>query len=233
MEQGRNPAVRLRQWAEEMAARHLDQAAIRDTYDRYARVYDTIFGRVLNPGRRRAVALVDHGPPRRILEVGVGTGLSLPCYRRESRIVGIDVSSKMLDQARRRVARHGLDNVEDLVEMDAEAMSFASATFDAVVCMHVASVVPHPDRLMAEVARVVRPGGEVVVLNHFWTGRGAMSAFERGLSRWSNTIGFRPMTLDELLAATPLACVGEEPVNLFGYWTVVRFRAPEPRPETA
>ncbi|MCC7274772.1 MAG: class I SAM-dependent methyltransferase [Alphaproteobacteria bacterium] len=215
--------MKIKVWAEEIARRHLEPEAIRRTYDRYARVYDGIFGPVLNPGRRRAVAAAERLPGRRILEVGVGTGLSLPLYK-SSRVVGIDVSDKMLERARRRVARLGLTHVEDLRVMDAEQMAFPSHAFDAMVLMHVASVVPHPDRLMAEVRRVLRPGGEAIVLNHFWTGRGPMSLVERALAPASNTIGFRPMSLDELISVTPLAFVSEEPVNLFGYWSLVRFR---------
>lgn len=215
--------MKIRVWAEEIARRHLDPEAIRRTYDRYARVYDGIFGPILNPGRRKAVAATEALPNWRVLEVGVGTGLSLPLYK-SARVVGIDVSDKMLDRARRRVQRHGLTNVEDLRVMDAEEMSFPAQSFDAIVLMHVASVVPHPDRLMLEVRRVLRPGGEAFVLNHFWTGRGPMSVIERALAPASNTIGFRPMSLDELISVTPLEFVSEERVNLFGYWSLVRFR---------
>lgn len=215
--------MKIKVWAEEIARRHLDPDAIRRTYDRYARVYDGIFGPVLNPGRRRAVAVAERAPGLRILEVGVGTGLSLPLYR-SSRVVGIDVSDKMLERARRRVERHGLTNVEDLRVMDAEAMDFPAQSFDSIVLMHVASVVPHPDRLMVEVRRVLRPGAEAVVLNHFWTGRGPMAVVERALAPASNTIGFRPLSLDELISVTPLTFVAEERVNLFGYWSLVRFR---------
>jgi phosphatidylethanolamine/phosphatidyl-N-methylethanolamine N-methyltransferase len=215
--------MKIKVWAEEIARRHLDPEAIRRTYDRYARVYDGIFGPILNPGRRKAVATAEAEPNRRVLEVGVGTGLSLPLYK-TARVVGIDVSDKMLERARRRVERHGLRNVEDLRVMDAEQMTFPAQSFDAVVLMHVASVVPRPDLLMLEARRVLRPGGEALVLNHFWTGRGPMSVVERALAPASNTIGFRPMSLDELISVTPLTFVSEERVNLFGYWSLVRFR---------
>ena len=215
--------MKIKVWAEEIARRHLDPEAIRRTYDRYARVYDGIFGPILNPGRRRAVAAAERAPGLRLLEVGVGTGLSLPLYK-SSQVVGIDVSDKMLERARRRVERHGLTNVEDLRVMDAEAMAFPAQSYDAIVLMHVASVVPHPDRLMVEVRRVLRPGGEALVLNHFWTGRGPMAVVERALAPASNTIGFRPLSLDELISVTPLTFVSEERVNLFGYWSLVRFR---------
>ena len=215
--------MKIKVWAEEIARRHLDPEAIRRTYDRYARVYDGIFGPILNPGRRRAVAAAERVPGLRILEVGVGTGLSLPLYK-TSQVVGIDVSDKMLERARRKVERLKLTNVEDLRVMDAEAMTFPAQSFDSMVLMHVASVVPHPDRLMLEVRRVLRPGGEALVLNHFWTGRGPMAVVERALAPASNTIGFRPMSLDELISVTPLTFVSEERVNMFGYWSLVRFR---------
>jgi len=110
---------------------------------------------------------MDCGPGERILEVGVGTGLSLPLYPENVSVVGIDISRHMLDQARVRQARSGLDNVAELMVMDAENMGFKDDSFDKVVAMYVASVVPDPGRLVDEMRRVCKPGGQIFMVNHF------------------------------------------------------------------
>ena len=122
----------------------LDADAVRDAYRRWAGVYDVSFGGVSMIARRRAVALANHAPGSRVLEVGVGTGLALPHYLPEKRITGIDLSAEMLAQARKRVAQLGLRNVEALRVIDAEATDFGDASFDIAVAMFVASVVPDP-----------------------------------------------------------------------------------------
>jgi phosphatidylethanolamine/phosphatidyl-N-methylethanolamine N-methyltransferase len=122
--------------------------AVKAAYRRYAPVYDTLFGPVLQPGRHAVVQALHCRPGERVLEVGVGTGLSLPLYPRDVRVTGIDLSSEMLEKAKRRVARVNLRNVEALLEMDAESTTFADASFDKVVAMYVVSVVPQPARLL-------------------------------------------------------------------------------------
>src|SRR5438067_6716754 len=124
--------------------------SVKAAYRRYAAVYDAVFGPVLQPGRKAVLQALRLRPGERVLEVGVGTGLSLPLYPRDVTITGIDVSREMLEKARRRVARQRLANVEALLEMDAERMSFADASFDKVVAMYVVSVVERPDRLRSE-----------------------------------------------------------------------------------
>src|ERR1700760_1638521 len=121
----------------------MDAEAVRAAYRRWAGVYDAVFGGICLLARRRAVAVVNRLPGRDVLEVGVGTGLALPHYTRDKRITGIDLSTEMLEQARKRVAQEGLRSVEALLEMDAEATEFADASFDTAVAMFVASVVPN------------------------------------------------------------------------------------------
>jgi phosphatidylethanolamine/phosphatidyl-N-methylethanolamine N-methyltransferase len=137
----------------------LDAAAIRDAYRRWSSVYDIVFGGVSSSGRKRAVALVNQLPGRSVLEVGVGTGLALPRYNPDKRIVGIDLSAEMLALARRRVTEFGLRNVEGLLEMDAEATEFEDGQFDTAVAMFVASVVPNPRHLLAELRPKAAPDG--------------------------------------------------------------------------
>ena len=157
----------------------LDADAVRSAYKRWASVYDFLFGGVSAPGRRRAVAAVNALPGRDVLEVGVGTGLALPHYLPQKRVTGIDLSADMLALARTRVIREELTNVITLQEQDAEATTFADGQFDVAVAMFVASVVPNPRRLLAEMRRVVKPGGTLLFVNHFAATGGIRLAVER------------------------------------------------------
>jgi phosphatidylethanolamine/phosphatidyl-N-methylethanolamine N-methyltransferase len=166
--------------------------SVKAAYRRYAGVYDAVFGPVLQPGRKAVVQALQLRSGEHVLEVGVGTGLSLPLYPRDVKITGIDVSREMLEKARRRVARRHLGNVEALLEMDAERMSFADASFDKVVAMYVVPVVANPVRLLEELHRVCKPQGEIFLVNHVRSDNRLIAAFENGLARFSDKIGFRP-----------------------------------------
>ena len=195
--------------------------AVKTAYRRYARIYDMVFGAVLQPGRKAVLDALKLKPGDRVLEVGVGTGISLPLYPREVRITGIDVSREMLERARARVARAKLPNVEALLEMDAEAMTFPDASFDKVVAMYVVSVVPRPARLLEELHRVCRPDGEIFIVNHFQSENRVMGAIERMLGTVSSQIGFDPQV--DLRSLVPAAQNGDvSRVNLF--WKMVRLR---------
>ncbi len=201
----------------------LDADAVRAAYRRWAGVYDAVFGGVSAWGRRRAVAEANRLAGTRILEVGVGTGLALPHYAPEKRITGIDLSAEMLDRARQRVRRGGLANVEALLEMDAEQTSFADASFDIAVGMFVASVVPHPRKLMAEMRRVVRPGGHILFVNHFAAERGPRWWAERALAPASRALGWHPdFSFDALLDPAERAAARFSSVPPFGLFTLVR-----------
>jgi len=212
----------------------MDLSSVRSAYRRYAGAYDVVFGPVLNPGRAAAIPLVNNRPRQRILEVGVGTGLSLKYYRKDAQVVGIDVSPEMLKIARRRVAAQGLTQVESLHEMDAENLQFPDESFDLVLALYVASVVPHPRRLVEEMRRVCRPGGELVVVNHFSASTMAMRAVERGLAPLSALLGFRTsFPLDAFLNDTGFTPYDVRPTNLLGYWTMLRARNGGPIPAAA
>ena len=177
----------------------MDIDAIRKSYRRYARVYDFYFGAVFEPGRRAVINRMHCRPGDHILEVGVGTGLSLPLYPDHVFLTGIDLSAEMLAYAHARVERDGLANV-NLLEMDAEQMSFADNSFDKVVAMYVASVVPHPDRLVAEMRRVCKPGGELFIVNHFHSHHPVVARLEKMIAPLSRMLGFRPeFSLDNFL----------------------------------
>jgi phosphatidylethanolamine/phosphatidyl-N-methylethanolamine N-methyltransferase len=166
--------------------------AVKAAYRRYASVYDAMFGPVLQPGRKAVLQALELRPGERVLEVGVGTGLSLPLYPRDVRITGIDVSREMLEKARRRVAQRRLTNIEALLEMDGQKMSFPQASFDKIVAMYVLPVVENPAQLLQELHRVCRPDGEIFIVNHVRSDNRLIAAFEKGLARFSDTIGFRP-----------------------------------------
>ncbi len=173
----------------------LDAASVRDAYRRWAGVYDVVFGGVSAPGRRSAVAAVNRLSQtlgRRVLEVGVGTGLALPDYRPELEVVGIDLSREMLLKAQKRVAEEKLVAVHGLMEMDAEAMAFADDSFDIAVAMFTASVVPDAKKLFAEMARVVRPGGQLLFVNHFAADKGFRWWLERSTAPLARILGWHP-----------------------------------------
>jgi len=201
----------------------LDADAVRAAYRRWAGVYDFVFGGVSGWGRRQAVAEINRLPAKRVLEVGVGTGLALPRYSRDKRITGIDLSADMLRIARERVRSDGLGHVDALLEMDAEQTSFADGSFDAAVAMFVASVVPHPGRLMAEMRRVVRPGGHILFVNHFAAERGPLWWIERALAPASRALGWHPdFAFADLLTPEDIGRARFAPVPPFGLFTLVR-----------
>ncbi|MEX0729729.1 MAG: class I SAM-dependent methyltransferase [Aquisalimonadaceae bacterium] len=202
----------------------MDLVSIRNAYRRYANHYDRIFGPVFAPGRRLAMRTLGSEPGQRVLEVGVGTGLSLPYYHPESKVVGIDISPEMLAKARERTEREGLRQVESLLVMDAENLEFADSSFDAVVAMYVASVVPNPDRLIEEMRRVCVPGGDIIIINHFASRNPVLRGLEKGLRPLSRMLGFRPdMDLDSLPQMEDFQRIGVRNANIFGYWKLVHY----------
>lgn len=204
----------------------LDTASILEAYRRWAGVYDTLFGGISSKGRQRAVDLVNRLPGRDVLEVGVGTGLALPWYNRDKRITGIDLSVEMLGKARERTRRDGLAHVQALHEMDAEATSFPDASFDIAVAMFVASVVPNPRLLLAEMRRLVRRGGNILLINHFAASQGPRWWIERTMAPASRALGWHPdFAMDAIFSAEDLAQIEAEPVPPFGLFTLVRLRA--------
>ena len=199
----------------------LDAASIRDAYRRWAGVYDGVFGAISAPARGRAVAMVNSLPGRDVLEVGVGTGLALPRYSADKRITGIDLSVEMLEQARRRVAREKIRTVQALLEMDAEATEFEDASFDTAVAMFVASVVPNPRRLLAEMRRVVKPGGDILFINHFAAPGGPRWWIERAMAPASRALGWHPdFAVEALFIPADLAKVTLQPAPPFGIFTL-------------
>jgi len=157
----------------------LDKETITKAYARWAPVYDLVFGAVFERGRHAAIAAAERIGGR-ILEVGVGTGISLPDYSPGNRLCGIDISEPMLRKAQERVGELGLDNVEGLWVMDAEHLCFPDESFDVVVAQYVITTVPNPEATLDEFARVLKPGGEIVLVSRV----GAEAGLRRSLERW-------------------------------------------------
>jgi phosphatidylethanolamine/phosphatidyl-N-methylethanolamine N-methyltransferase len=198
-------------------AHRADADMVRGAYARMASVYDLSFGPLLRHARAAAVASVNAAPGDKVLEVGVGTGLSLPLYHPAQRVTGIDLSSDMLAKARARAARLKLDHVEALLEMDAQATSFPNAAFDIAVAMFVASVVPDARALLAELRRIVKPGGTIIFINHFARDHGAIGWVERQFAAASGRIGWHAdFRLRDMFTPADLAAATLRPIRPFG-----------------
>jgi len=190
-------------------------------YEKLASVYDLFFGPTLHPGRLVASERMGIRPGDHILEVGVGTGINTSLYPRTCKITGIDLSSGMLDKARERVAREGLRNVR-LMEMDASKLTFADDTFDIVYAPYLISVVPDPVQVAREMRRVCKPGGKIIILNHFRSANPILSRAERAISPLTVHIGFKSdLDLPGFLAQADLQPISIEKVNVPKIWSLV------------
>lgn len=202
----------------------LDEKAVLAAYSRWAPVYDWVFGRVFEAGRRLAVEIINRRQGR-LLEVGVGTGITLPRYEKHLKVTGIDLSPDMLAVARRRVEEQKLDTVEALIEMDATRLAFPDASFDTVAVMYAITVVPHPDAVMAEVERVTRPGGEAIFVSHFASESGWRRAIEQALTPLTKKLGWRPdFPIERILGRSGFELVEKKRLGLFGIFTVAVLR---------
>jgi phosphatidylethanolamine/phosphatidyl-N-methylethanolamine N-methyltransferase len=200
----------------------LDEAVVKRVYARWAPFYDGLFGWLVKAGCRRTMAYVNRSPGK-LLEAGVGTGLSLNQYRADMDVTAIDLSPDMLDRARARAERLGLTNVQ-LFPMDAARLEFKDSAFDKVVAMYVLTVVPDPSKVMAELERVCRPGGEIILVNHFSAKTGLRGMVERALAPFARALGWRPeFPIDEVLGQQYLQLTEMAPFGPFSMFALLRF----------
>ena len=190
-------------------------------YDNLAWVYDVIFGPSLHPGRIQAIQRMGIATGDRVLEVGVGTGINLGMYPSDCSVTGIDFSASMLEKAWQRVDSKGLRNVR-LFEMDAAALKFGDDSFDIVYAPYLISVVPDPVTVVREMMRVCRPGGRIIVLNHFRSANPLLAWIERGISPLTVHIGFKSdLDLPAFITQAGLHPVSIEKVNVPRIWSLV------------
>lgn len=201
---------------------------VEKVYNRYSRFYDLIFGPVFQSGREMAPILLDLGPGMRLLEVGVGTGLSLPILPKNIHITGIDLSEKMLSYARKRLEKEKLADNVDLLKMDATSLEFPDNSFDRVLAAYFISTVPDPIKVVEEMKRVCRPGGYLVFLNHFKSENKVVGLFEKVLSPLFYRIGFKTdLVVSDLMKECGLEIETLERIDMLGHWKAVRCINPE------
>lgn len=202
----------------------LDLHAVTSSYKRWAPIYDRTFGQITHAGRNKAVDAINKRSGS-VLEVGVGTGLSLSRYAPHLKVTGIDFSQDMLDKAHEKVARDNLTNVVELRQMDARELDFPDGHFDTVVAMYLVSVVPEPERVMAEIARVCKPGGQVIIVNHFAQETGIMARIERAFAPFANHLGWHSdFPRDKVLGQKALNVHEEHRLAPLGLFTFMRLQ---------
>jgi phosphatidylethanolamine/phosphatidyl-N-methylethanolamine N-methyltransferase len=205
----------------------IDKQSVARAYARWAPVYDTVFGRVFARGRAASIAAAERIGGR-ILDVGVGTGIALPDYRRTNRIAAVDYSEPMLRKARERVVEQKLDHVECVAVMDAQQLGFADAVFDAVIAQYVVTAVPDPEASLNEFARVCRPGGEIILVNHIGAESGPRHVFEQGFAPLARRLGWRPefpwqRLVDWMAAHGGVRLIERRPMPPLGHFSLIRY----------
>jgi len=209
-------------------AKDIDRVGVAKAYARWAPVYDLVFGKVFDQGRQASIAAAD-AIGGRVLDVGVGTGLSLSDYARTTRLYGVDLSEPMLRKAQERVRALGLSNVEALAVMDATMLAFPDNTFDAVVAQYVVTAVPDPEATLNDFVRVLKAGGELILVNHIGAERGPRRSFELAFAPLARRLGWRP----EFPWARLVTWAGDHggvdlverrPMPPMGHFSLIRYR---------
>jgi phosphatidylethanolamine/phosphatidyl-N-methylethanolamine N-methyltransferase len=209
-----------------------DREMVERAYDRWAPVYDLVFGGVFGKGRHAAI-LATNSIGGRVLEVGVGTGISLPQYAANLRVFGTDISEAMLRKAKARVADLHLKNIEGLAVMDAEKLEFPDNSFDVVMAQYVVTAVPNPEAALSEFARVLRPGGEIILLSRVSADAGMRRFIEQRLQPVVRRLGWRTefswsRYLQWASTAQGVQLIERRPVPPLGHFSLIRFRKVEP-----
>ena len=205
----------------------IDRAGVAKAYAAWAPVYDMVFGKVFDEGRKSTIAVAD-AIGGCVLDVGVGTGLSLSDYSRSTKLHGVDISEPMLRKAQERVRAQNLTNVETLSVMDAKNLAFPDGAFDAVVAQYVITAVPDPEGTLDEFVRVLRPGGEIILINHLGAETGWRRVFEFVFAPLAARLGWSPdfpfaRLADWATRASGISLIERRPMPPLGHFSLVRF----------
>jgi phosphatidylethanolamine/phosphatidyl-N-methylethanolamine N-methyltransferase len=214
-------------------ASDIDRAGVAKAYGRWAPVYDLVFGKVFDHGRQSTIAEADRIGGR-ILDVGVGTGLSLSDYATTTKVCGVDISEPMLRKAQQRVRSLGLKNVETLAVMDAKNLAFADSFFDAVVAQYVITAVPDPEATLDDFVRVLKPGGELILVNHIGAENGPRRAFELAFAPLARRLGWRPefpwaRLVNWAAKHGGVVLAERRPMPPMGHFSLIRYRKAQNR----
>ncbi|MEH2482165.1 phosphatidylethanolamine/phosphatidyl-N-methylethanolamine N-methyltransferase [Nitrobacteraceae bacterium AZCC 2146] len=206
----------------------IDRAGVAKAYGLWAPIYDIVFGKVFDPGRQATIIEADKIGGR-ILDVGVGTGLSLIDYSRSTKICGVDISEPMLRKAHQRVQALNLTNVEALAVMDAKNLAFADGYFDAVVAQYVITAVPDPEATLDDFIRVLKPGGELILVNHIGAESGSRRLFELAFAPLARRLGWRPefswgRLVDWAAGHGGVTLTERRPMPPMGHFSLIRYR---------
>src|SRR6266852_5954584 len=209
-------------------AGEIDISTVAKAYARWAPIYDFVFGAVFDAGRKASIAAAERVGGR-ILDVGIGTGISLMDYSAANRIVGVDYSEPMLRKAHGRVAGHRLAHVDALAVMDARHLGFPDAFFDAVVAQYVITAVPDPEATLDDFIRVLKPGGELILVNHIGAESGPRRMFELAFAPLARRLGWRPEFPWERLVNWAakhggITLAERRPMPPMGHFSLIRYR---------
>ncbi|MGL5741269.1 MAG: phospholipid N-methyltransferase PmtA [Legionella sp.] len=208
-------------------------ASIRKVYNIYASFYDFLFGSIFNPGRSLCTELINKSAQQNasVLEIGIGTGLSLPLYRNDLHITGIDISEKMLEKAQEQVVKNKLEERVALKVMDAAHLEFPDNHVDFIVAMYVASVVPDVNAFLLELTRVAKPTAEIIFVNHFASEHPVVRFFETKFAYINKFVGFHSdFSVNSILDYKKLQLLNSQKINLFGYWKLLHCKIQKNEP---
>lgn len=190
-------------------------------YSEFSHLYDKIFSRFFCKRITTVIRSLSIPPGAKVLEVGVGTGLSLSAYPPHCEVTAIDLAPEMLEQAQRKIIEHGWRHFR-LLQMDALNLEFPDNSFDYVTSFHVISVVPDPVRMMQEVHRVCRPGGKIVIINHFRTTKPVLGPLVDALDPLTRHLGWSAsLRLSQAFAGVPVVIEKQFKTSPFSLFTVV------------
>ncbi len=205
-------------------SKYMHESSTGGLYDLWSRFYDATFGRLVHKRQQRAIQALDLKPGDRVLDLGVGTGMTLPLYPHDVRVVGFDLSRGMLAKAQARCDAEGLAHV-DLIQADAMAPPLARGRFDHILITHVITVVSDPVKLLHHARRLLRPGGSIVILNHFASTYAPVRFFERRLNPIFVKVGWKSdLELAEVLAGCPMGLALQFKCSALDLWEIVVLR---------